>query len=104
MLLHLLYTVAHSTPDRSTSPLKAIYITAPSPFDEVESFVDEAATAYKLDLVRIGGGMKSALAVYLDEAQAGEEERCAGRGKGKGVKSILVGTRRNDPHGGQCCF
>lgn len=54
--------------------------------------------------MRIAGGMKAALGLYLDdsgEVGVGEEE---GKGKGKGVKGMLVGTRRNDPHGGEFIF
>jgi FAD synthetase len=67
--------------------LKAIYITAPAPFPEVESFVDDSVIQYNLELVRLPGSMKQALSDYLE-------------GDGKGVKGVLVGTRRNDPHGG----
>ncbi|KAL7411279.1 hypothetical protein BDY24DRAFT_397274 [Mrakia frigida] len=110
LLLHLLKKIlserassSSSSASSSTPPppplLKALYITAPHPFQEVEDFVDQSITDYGLDLVRIGGGMKAALGLYLDdsgEVGVGEEE---GKGKGKGVKGMLVGTRRNDPHG-----
>lgn len=84
--------------------IKALYITAPNPFQEVEDFVDQAVHDYNLDLVRLGGGMKSALGLYLDDSgeggAVGSEEEGKGKGQGKGVKGMLVGTRRNDPHGG----
>lgn len=113
VLLHLLYNVlsnpspphpplpAPSPSNLSTlPPLKAIYITSPAPFPEVEHFVDHTAEAYHLDLVRIEGGMKAALAVYLGEREDRRNE--PGWGTGKGVQAVLVGTRRGDPHG--CAF
>jgi hypothetical protein len=111
LLLHLLHSLitppSSSLSSSSTPPLriKALYITAPNPFQEVEDFVDQAVHDYNLDLVRLGGGMKSALGLYLDDsyeagAAEGTDEEGKGKGKGKGVKGMLVGTRRNDPHGG----
>ncbi|KAL7420329.1 3'-phosphoadenosine 5'-phosphosulfate sulfotransferase [Cryptotrichosporon argae] len=69
------------------APIKAIYITAPNPFDVLNAFVEAAARRYALDLYTFGGGMKGALMSYL---------RCGG---GRGVKAVLVGTRRGDPNG-----
>ena len=71
-------------------PIKSIYITAPDPFPALETFVLESTERYGLDLYRFGGGMKAALEEYL------------GCGGGKGVKGVLVGTRRGDPNGGMC--
>lgn len=68
-------------------PIPAIYITAPLPFSKLETFVDSSARLYNLNLVRIGGGMKAALAEFLTSDV------------GTGVKAVLVGTRRGDPHG-----
>ncbi|KAK4683797.1 FAD synthetase, partial [Tremellales sp. Uapishka_1] len=68
-------------------PIKALYITAPSPFPALEAFVLASVSAYNLDLYRFGGGMKVALTEYL---------RCGG---GRGVKGVMVGTRRGDPNG-----
>lgn len=73
------------------SPLKSIYITCSSPFDAVEDFVSETKGVYDLDLFRTSPGgipMKEALSIY----QRAEPD----------VKAILMGTRRNDPHGGAC--
>ncbi|CED82733.1 3'-phosphoadenosine 5'-phosphosulfate sulfotransferase (PAPS reductase)/FAD synthetase and related enzymes [Phaffia rhodozyma] len=113
LLLHLLYNVLSSPlssppshpPVRaptSSSPsalprIKSVYITLPAPFPEVEKFVDYSVKAYGLDLVRISGGMKAALGVYLGEGDNRNGEPDWGRGKG--VKGVLVGTRRGDPHG-----
>jgi FAD synthetase len=45
-----------------------------------------------MDLYRFGGGMKSALGEYL------------GCEVGKGVKGMLMGTRKGDPNGGKFLF
>lgn len=68
-------------------PIPAIYITAPSPFPVLETFVETSAAIYNLHLVREGGGMKAALQTFL------------ATGVGHGVQAVLVGTRRGDPHG-----
>lgn len=106
VLVHLLATALYerhqsrleteptATPTASSSssnstlypPISAIYITAPYPFPSLESFVESSIHRYNLDLERLGGGMKVALEGFLQS-------------KGKGVKAVLVGTRRGDPHG-----
>ncbi|GFZ44659.1 hypothetical protein JCM24511_02383 [Saitozyma sp. JCM 24511] len=68
-------------------PIKSVYITAPNPFPSLDAFVLASAERYGMDLWRFGGGMKAALEEYL------------GCGGGKGVKGVLVGTRRGDPNG-----
>lgn len=69
-------------------PMRSIYITAPNPFPALEEFVATSATAYNMRLVRFGGrGMKVALEDYL------------GCDEGKGVKGMLMGTRKGDPNG-----
>jgi len=82
---------AHGSQPAALAPLKSIYITCSSPFDAVEEFVSEAKGVYNLDLFRTSPGgipMKEALSIY----QRAEP----------GVKAILVGTRRDDPHGSAC--
>lgn len=71
--------------------LKSVYITCSSPFDAVEMFVSETRDLYELDLFRTSPGgipMKEALSIY--------------QRADPGVKAILMGTRRDDPHGGEC--
>lgn len=71
-------------------------------------FVDECCRRYNLDLVRIGGGMKEALAQYLGASfisAAGSsthiaEHLSSSGAPGEGIKAIVMGTRRNDPHSG----
>ena len=84
---------AHDSQPATPSPLnlKSIYITCASPFDAVEEFVSDTKGVYNLDLFRTSPGgipMKEALSIY----QQAEPD----------VKAILVGTRRDDPHGGAC--
>lgn len=62
-----------------------MYIVSPHPFTEVDDFVNDSITRYKLDLARYAMPMKEAFGVYLEEKRK--------------VKAILVGTRRTDPHG-----
>jgi len=74
-------------------PLKSVYITCASPFDAVEEFVSETRSIYNLDLFRTSPGglpMKEALEIY----QRVDPD----------VKAILVGTRRDDPHGSKLDF
>ncbi|KIM22889.1 hypothetical protein M408DRAFT_332660 [Serendipita vermifera MAFF 305830] len=94
-------TIASESPSLSTvdpipsssTPFKAVYVTCSSPFAEVETFVDSCAISYNLDLVRTTPGglpMKEALQQYktIDPK----------------IKNILVGTRRDDPHGASLQF
>ncbi|KAF9904728.1 FAD1 flavin adenine dinucleotide synthetase [Linnemannia zychae] len=67
-------------------PIASIYVTDKNPFGQVERFVDDEIERYNLNLVRIPGPMKKALEEY-NKLNAN-------------VKSIMVGTRRDDPHGG----
>ncbi|KAF9299479.1 3'-phosphoadenosine 5'-phosphosulfate sulfotransferase [Mortierella antarctica] len=75
-----------NTPQQKT-PIPSIYVTHKNPFGQVERFVDDEIERYDLDLLRIPGPMKKALEDYHVM-------------KGEKVKAIMVGTRRDDPHGG----
>ncbi|KAF9967054.1 3'-phosphoadenosine 5'-phosphosulfate sulfotransferase [Mortierella alpina] len=68
-------------------PIPSIYVTDEKPFGQVERFVDDEIERYNLDLVRIPGPMKKALFDYHGL-------------KNGSIKAIMVGTRRDDPHGG----
>ncbi|WVR03277.1 hypothetical protein IAU60_000268 [Kwoniella sp. DSM 27419] len=72
--------------ERPYPPIRAIYITAPNPFPELDNFVIDCTERYGMDLYRFGGGMKGALDEWL------------GCGGGKGVRGVLVGTRKGDPN------
>jgi hypothetical protein len=83
------YAHAQGSQPVTFSLLKSIYITCSSPFDAVEDFVSETRGIYNLDLFRTSPGgipMKEALSIY----QRAEPD----------MKAILVGTRKDDPHGG----
>ncbi|KAG0042872.1 3'-phosphoadenosine 5'-phosphosulfate sulfotransferase [Gryganskiella cystojenkinii] len=67
--------------------IPSIYVTHKNPFGQVEGFVDDEIERYNLDLLRIPGPMKKALEDYNAL-------------KGDAIKAIMVGTRRDDPHGG----
>ncbi|KAG0200331.1 3'-phosphoadenosine 5'-phosphosulfate sulfotransferase [Mortierella sp. GBA30] len=68
-------------------PVPSIYVTHENPFGQVERFVDDEIERYNLDLVRIPGPMKKALFDYHEMNNGA-------------IKAIMVGTRRDDPHGG----
>ncbi len=87
LVLLILLLCALATYKKGPVPkaLATVYIISPHPFAEVDTFVDESVTTYKLDLARYAMPMKQAFQRYLDE--------------NKKVKAILVGTRRTDPHG-----
>lgn len=78
------------TPSLPPKPFKALYVTCSSPFSQVDAFVLQCAQSYHLDLFKTHPGglpMKEALRQYQEREPA--------------VKSILIGTRRADPHGGE---
>src|ERR1700733_15257339 len=92
------------TSDSQTSPphmIPSLYVTCEHPFDEVEAFVDDCRTRYHLDLVRIGGGIKEALARYLGATSLSSGKSSmhltkyimSSKAPGEGVKAILMGTR-----------
>ncbi|KDQ12530.1 hypothetical protein BOTBODRAFT_189237 [Botryobasidium botryosum FD-172 SS1] len=91
-------------------PLKSVYITCESPFTSVEDFIEEMVDVYNLRITRVSGRMKEALREYLEGSRGQDRD---GRGDadangdgpaGRGVKAMLVGTRRNDPHGAKLDF
>ncbi|KAF3926533.1 hypothetical protein AA313_de0200234 [Arthrobotrys entomopaga] len=72
----------------SPHSIHTVYIHSTHPFAEVDKFVTECVDSYHLDLLRYDekNGMKHAFKVYLQQ--------------NPNVKTIFVGTRRTDPHGG----
>ncbi|KAK0559771.1 3'-phosphoadenosine 5'-phosphosulfate sulfotransferase [Tilletia horrida] len=105
-------------------PIPSLYITCPSPFPTLESFVRASEHRYNLHLHTVRGPMKPALIEYFhgggvrgvpaigSEARDREED---GQGEGRGgeegeevggvegrvrkVKVVFIGTRRTDPNG-----
>ncbi|PVG01636.1 adenine nucleotide alpha hydrolases-like protein [Serendipita vermifera] len=72
---------------------KALYITCSAPFSEVDAFVEHCASSYSLELFQTRPGglpMKEALMQYKEHDPS--------------VKSVLLGTRRGDPHGEKLGF
>ncbi|KAJ1971728.1 FAD1 flavin adenine dinucleotide synthetase [Dimargaris xerosporica] len=81
-----LYSAAlqHRYP-RTLATIVATYVTHAHPFPEVEAFVAQAVQRYGLDLVRTQGPIKPGLFAFIAQRPL--------------TKAILVGTRRDDPHG-----
>lgn len=91
------FSTASATPSTSSVPLRkmqSVYIRCTSPFPQVESFVTVCVDRYNLELQVAEGNMRDALESYLD----GRREAKGEEGK---IEAVMVGTRRNDPHGGQ---
>ncbi|BGP30392.1 3'-phosphoadenosine 5'-phosphosulfate sulfotransferase [Rhodotorula toruloides] len=90
-----------STSAVSLPPIPTIYVRCPSPFPQVEAFVSLCARWYALELEAVEGGMREALQVYVNRRKSSlalsNQNGTAGR-RGE-IKAVLVGTRRNDPHG-----
>ncbi|TFK87279.1 adenine nucleotide alpha hydrolases-like protein [Polyporus arcularius HHB13444] len=126
VLLHLVAaSIGRRTPASSSSsppkPLAAVYIPVPSPFPQLERFIDEAASAYNLDLfhcpppddplpVESVPTPGAAAAPWLERARhvkGGEGMRLAlemYKERFPQVEAILIGTRRSDPHGAKLGF
>ncbi|KPV76682.1 uncharacterized protein RHOBADRAFT_52656 [Rhodotorula graminis WP1] len=76
-----------SSPAPTLPPIETVYVRCPSPFPQVEAFVALSTHWYHLALVAVDDSMRAGLQTYLDLKQPSPP------------KAILVGTRRNDPHG-----
>lgn len=87
LVLLILYLSLISHHPNLPSLLPAIYIPPMHPFNSVESFVASSSKHYHLSLTHIQHpSMRLGFTTYLEQYP--------------GVKAILVGTRRTDPHGG----
>lgn len=113
---------ASSSSSSSLVPIPSVYITCPSPFPVLESFIRASQIRYNLDLYTVQGGMKEGLIEYFDgggqegvpPVEKREKNRVAeqqstghktnrtvpGR-KQRSVTAIFIGTRRTDPGGGE---
>ena len=96
-----------------------MYIPVPSPFPELEAFIDAAARAYALDLfhcpppahpslpvetVATPGAVGAPPAERARHVKGGEGMRLAleaYKARFPEVEAIVIGTRRSDPHGGE---
>ncbi|KAI0822382.1 hypothetical protein BC628DRAFT_1417787 [Trametes gibbosa] len=104
VLLHLVAASLGRRASSGASPktLSAVYIPVPSPFAQLEEFIDAAAQTVATpgsagplvpDLpknVKGGEGMRAALALYKTRFPQ--------------IEAILIGTRRGDPHGAKLGF
>ncbi|GAB0498576.1 hypothetical protein MMPV_009922 [Pyropia vietnamensis] len=70
----------------TSSPILSMYITDADAFDEVECFVRATAARYGIEAVDQAGGFKAGIEAFV---------RC------RGVAAFVLGTRRDDPHGGR---
>ena len=120
VLLHLVAaSIGHrACADVPSSPLAAVYIPVPSPFPQLERFIDDAASAYDLDLfhcpqpsnfvlpvetVPTPGAASAPIPERAKHVKGGEGMRLAlelYKNRFPHVEAILIGTRRSDPHGG----
>ncbi|KAG6380196.1 hypothetical protein JVT61DRAFT_8287 [Boletus reticuloceps] len=126
VLLHLYAAALARRTPLCTKPIPAVYIPVPSPFIELEDFIQESAKAYNLDLLRCSSESDAPLPVEsvtpgietpdarkqrddpasffqpVGNARGGEGMRRAlylYKEKYPQIEAILVGTRRSDPHG-----
>ncbi|PRQ69889.1 hypothetical protein AAT19DRAFT_11542 [Rhodotorula toruloides] len=97
----LIDSPSSSSPTSSASlpPIPTIYVRCPSPFPQVEAFVSLCARWYALELEAVEGGMREALQVYVDRRKSSLALSNGTEGRRGEIKAVLVGTRRNDPHG-----
>ncbi|KAF5384311.1 hypothetical protein D9615_003387 [Tricholomella constricta] len=120
VLLHL-YAGALAnrlTPGQPMKPIPAIYIPVPSPFPVLETFIEDMATTYNLDLFRCFSPSEQVESVVtppnLPAKDYLERPRAVGKAKGAEgmrqaleaykrkfphISAVLLGTRRSDPHG-----
>ncbi|KAJ7056963.1 hypothetical protein C8F01DRAFT_1061243 [Mycena amicta] len=99
-------------PSETPKPIPAIYIAVPSPFPMLETFIEDAARQYNLDLFHCRPPSEGVESV----ATPGTENAPKAIGKAKGaegmkqaleiyktrfpnIDAIFIGTRRSDPHG-----
>lgn len=104
-------------------PIHAIYIPVPSPFPDLEKFIDDTVKVYNLDLYSCRPSSNQVESVPtpvptppISSSNGKPKPRPVGNAKGgEGMRqaletyqrlfpqitAILIGTRRTDPHGGE---
>lgn len=107
-------------PSEAVKPIPALYIAVPSPFPTLETFIEDSAKRYNLDLFHCrppSEPVESVLtpAPITSPDYIASAPKAVGKAKGaEGMKqalqiyknkfpaidAILIGTRRSDPHGG----
>jgi FAD synthetase len=114
VLLHL-YVGALArrlSPSEALMPIKGVYIPIPSPFPTLETFIDDSVKSYDLELLRCnppGPSINGSATLYTNadrpvRADGGEGIKQAlymYKKKFPQITAILIGTRRNDPHGSE---
>ncbi|KAJ7704428.1 hypothetical protein B0H17DRAFT_921242 [Mycena rosella] len=121
ILLHL-YAGALArrlSPSEPVKPIPALYIAVPSPFPTLETFIEDSAKRYNLDLFHCrppSERVESVLTPAPKESADYIASAPTAVGKAKGaegmkqaleiykntfpaIDAILIGTRRGDPHG-----
>ncbi|KAH9848692.1 hypothetical protein C2E23DRAFT_427219 [Lenzites betulinus] len=124
VLLHLVAASLGRRSSANTPPktLSAVYIPVPSPFPQLEEFIDAAAQVYGLDLfhcphptgpnfpvetVATPGSAGQLVADLPKNVKGGEGMRAAlqlYKTRFPQIEAILIGTRRGDPHGAKLGF
>ncbi|KIJ06065.1 hypothetical protein PAXINDRAFT_103521 [Paxillus involutus ATCC 200175] len=134
VLLHLYAAaLAHRSPP-STKPIPAVYIPVPSPFTELEVFIQESAKLYDLDLFTctspsnvplpvesVTPGTITPITLKQNGDYVGTPALTRPVGKARGgegmrralqmykdicpqIEAVLIGTRRSDPHGANLTY
>ncbi|KAI0037065.1 hypothetical protein K488DRAFT_39976, partial [Vararia minispora EC-137] len=125
VLLHLYCAaIRRKFPADSARRIPALYIPVPSPFPALESFIDEAAQKYGLDLFHCVQPPSQPVETVLANADGRPSDQTVGSDdhvKSKGgegmryalatykdnfprIRAILIGTRRTDPNGANLSF
>lgn len=116
VLLHL-YAAALYRRFQKHVVIPSLYIPLPSPFPELESFIDESIKTYDLELfhclpTKTKDGVQLAIETVMTPASGIPSQPKKGGGEGMkkaleaykskfpDVKGILIGTRRTDPYCG----
>lgn len=92
LLILLAAFLEHRSPEYRSRKrrIESVYVAIEDPFKEVDDFVASSARDYGLDVVKVQKPMKEAFADYLHNHPS--------------IRAILVGTRRQDPHGSKLTF
>ncbi|KAK9356460.1 hypothetical protein V1505DRAFT_91027 [Lipomyces doorenjongii] len=90
MLVLLLGSLHYHSSQFPPQRIHTVYVHSLSAFPEVDAFVNDCATLYSLDLIRLPTPMKAAFQKFLDAKPH--------------IKAIMVGTRRTDPNGADLTY
>ena len=82
-MIHLVHAYLKNKFPDWKGQLQALYIEEKDPFREVDEFIEDAKAKYNIQLTKIEGPMKSALAKFLEARP--------------NIKAMVLGTRKGDP-------